>query len=84
MTPIKMTDFISVLLNNKREDLYKMESEILFSHNYILKFIETHYQFVNHEEVTKLMIMARRFRLSLQFIEKYKVPFQIEYFQNAI
>ena len=84
MTPVCMTDLISVLLENKREDNYKIESDIIFSHNYILKFIETHYKFVNHDEITKIMIMARRFRLSLQFMEGYKVPFQIEYFQNAI
>lgn len=30
------------------------------------------------------MILARRFRLSLQFIQQTKIPFQIDFFTNAI
>jgi hypothetical protein len=36
------------------------------------------------EEVVKIFILARRFRLSLQFIQSFNVDFQIEFFTNAI
>ena len=39
MTTVRMTDFISTLLMNKREDKFDIESEVMFSHNYILKFL---------------------------------------------
>ena len=39
---------------------------------------------MNPEEVIKIFILARRFRLSLQFLQDYHVPFQIEFFINAI
>ena len=39
MTTVRMTDFISTLLMNKREDQYDIDSEVMFSHNYILKFL---------------------------------------------
>jgi len=42
MTTVRMTDFISVLLMNKRVDKYDRSSEIMFSHNYIVKFLKTH------------------------------------------
>ena len=42
MTPIRMLDFISVLVENKRINQYDMESVILFSHDYILNFLKTH------------------------------------------
>lgn len=32
----------------------------------------------------KILILARRFRLSLQFLQQTKLPFQIEFFTNAI
>ena len=79
-----MLDFLSVLVENKKEDPYDLNSPILFSHNYILKFLETHKEFVNPEEVIKIFILARRFRLSLHFIQALQVPFHIDFFINAI
>ena len=64
-TTIKLIDFISVLVENKREDTSKMDSKIIFGHNFILKFLEHHKKFVNDDEVIKIFILARRFRLSL-------------------
>lgn len=34
--------------------------------------------------MVKILILAKRFRLSLQFIQTNKIPFQIEFFTNAI
>jgi len=65
MTIVRITDFISVLLMNKREDNNNVGSEIIFSHNYILKFFATHSAFLNNDEVTKILILQRRFRLTL-------------------
>ena len=84
MTIVRMTDFISVLLMNKRVDQHDISSPIVFSHNYILKFLDTHSRFINNEEVTKILILQRKFRLSLQFMRQSKVPFQIDFFTNAI
>ena len=41
-TPVKLIDFVSVLVMNKREDNDRFNSSIVFNHNYILKFLETH------------------------------------------
>ena len=57
MTIVRMTDFISVLLMNKRIDKYDISSDINFSHNYILKFLQTHARFTNNDEVAKILIM---------------------------
>ena len=84
MTIVRMTDFISVLLMNKRIDKYDYNSEVNFSHNYILKFLQTHSRFINNDEVAKILIMERRFRLTLQFMRQSKVGFQIEFFTNSI
>jgi len=57
MTIVRMTDFISVLLMNKRADNHNSNSQIIFSHNYILKFFETHKRFINNDELTKILIL---------------------------
>jgi len=75
MTLVRMTDFISVLLTNKRDSKHDVASEIIFSHNYIMKFLDTHSRFINSDEVTKILIMERRFRLTLQFMKTSRVPF---------
>lgn len=79
-----LLDFISVMIDNKREDNFKIDSQIQFSHNYILKFLNTHKKFVFNDQVIKILILARRFRLSLQFMDDEKIPFNIEFFTNAI
>ena len=84
MTTIRMTDFISVLLMNKRDNKHDINSDIIFSHKYILKFVETHSRFINADEVTKILILQRRFRLTLQFMRTTNVTFQIDFFTNAI
>lgn len=79
-----MTDFLSVLVMNKREDIFNDKSPVQFSHNYILQFLEEHKQFVKEEEVIKIFIMARKFRLTLQFIQNKKSEFNIDFFTMAI
>jgi len=49
-----------------------------------LKFLNTHKKFVFNDQVIKILILARRFRLSLQFKDNEKIPFNIEFFTNAI
>lgn len=84
MTPIKLTDFLSVLVANKREFLFEIDSEIIFSDSYILKFLDFHMKYAIPDEVIKIFILARRFRLSLVFIQKSKIQFQIDFFISAI
>ena len=64
-TPITMTDFVSILIENKRKSEFDFSSKLLFNHNYILKFLELHREFVKEDEVVKIFILCRKFRLSL-------------------
>ena len=56
MTQIKLTDFLSVLVANKRELKFIIDSKVVFSDSYILKFLDLHYEYVNPEEVIKIFI----------------------------
>ena len=84
MCPLKLADFVSVLVNNKRKDNYDLESELIFDHNYILKFLTTHQNFVIPHEILMIFITARKFRLSLYFLQSTDIPFRIEFFTAAI
>ena len=84
MTPVRLIDFISVMVLNKREDNNDMESKILFQHQTILDFLQHHKRFTVPEEIMKVLILSRRFRLSLQYIELSDTPFNIEFFTNSI
>ena len=63
-TIVKLVDFISVLVTNKREDKYG-SGEVLFPHSHIIKFLETHAEFLDATQAIKIFIMSRKFRLSL-------------------
>ena len=84
MTIVRLIDFISVMVLNKREDNNDMESKIIFNHQTILDFLQFQKQFAVPEEIMKVMILSRRFRLSLQYIDISKTPFVIEFFTNSI
>lgn len=45
-TPVQLLDFLSVMIENKRDNNYDLDSEIIFSHNYVLEFLEFHKEFV--------------------------------------
>ena len=79
-TPCGLLDFVSVLIMNKRDSA----GNVLFSHNYVLNFLEKHSKFVKDHEILKILILAGKFRLSLEFINKRKIEFEIEFFTNAI
>jgi len=38
-TPVRLIDFVSTMVLNKREDNYSLDSNIIFSHKYVLKFL---------------------------------------------
>lgn len=84
LTNIRLIDFLSVLIMNKRHVLHDIESPILFNHSEILQFIEKFQKFANPEEIVKVFIHAGKFRLSLRYMEISQVPFQIEFFELAI
>mmetsp|Transcript_12333 Transcript_12333/g.19143 ORF Transcript_12333/g.19143 Transcript_12333/m.19143 type:complete len:85 (-) Transcript_12333:2493-2747(-) len=84
MCPLKLADFVSVLVNNKRKDIYDLNSELIFYHNQILKFLKTHQKFVKPHEILMIFIMARKFRLSLYFIQTGNIEFRISFFTTAI
>jgi hypothetical protein len=73
MTTLQLIDFVSVMVLNKRIDPDDYKSEIIFSHKTILKFLETHEEFVKTDEVVKIFILSRRFRLTLYFMQQYRV-----------
>jgi predicted nuclease of restriction endonuclease-like (RecB) superfamily len=35
------------MIENKRENNHDLDSEIIFSHNYVLEFLDFHKEFVN-------------------------------------
>jgi hypothetical protein len=41
-TAVALLDFLSVMIENKREDKTRLDSKIMFSHNYVLQFLEMH------------------------------------------
>ena len=84
MSILRLIDFLSVMLSNKREDITDFNSKITFNHKAILNFLKIHDAFVLQDEVVKIFVLARRFRLSLQYIVQYKVPFDIEFFTFAL
>ena len=57
MTPARIIDFLSVLLMNKRVDPQDTESDVQFSHNYILKFLNIHKEYVNDDDVIKILVL---------------------------
>ena len=75
MTPVQLIDFLSVMVLNKRSDPDDFKSDIIFSHKKILQFLETHEEFVKAEEVVKIFILSKRFRLALYYISYSGVPF---------
>lgn len=53
---------------NKRLDQFDTESEVLFGHDYVVRFLERHKAFLNLEETIKVFIMSRKFRLAIQYL----------------
>lgn len=84
MTTVKFLDFISVMIENKREVQFVEDAPVIFTHKQILAFLTEMKQFAIPEEVIKILILARKFRLSLQYMEITNAPFVIEFFTNAI
>ena len=81
---VELLDFVSVLITNKRIDCDELSSPIQFSNKYVLRFLETHKHYAKADQVLKILILERKFRLSLQFLHESQTPFQIEFFTNAI
>ena len=84
MCLLKLADFVSVLVLNKRKNIYDLNSDMIFNHNQILRFLETHEKFVRPHEMLMIFIMARKFRLSLYFLLSTDISFSIDFFTTAI
>ena len=82
-TPVQLVDFISVLVMNKREDQFGT-GEVIFPNNHIVKFMETHKEFLAPNQAVKIFILSRKFRLALQYLAEYNVDFEIDFFTFAI
>lgn len=82
-TVVQLIDFISVLVNNKREDAFTF-GEVLFPHSHIVQFLETHRKFFVATQAIKVFIMSRKFRLALQYLSESGVEFEIDFFTFAI
>ena len=46
MSILRLIDFLSVMLSNKREDITDFNSKITFNHKAILNFLKIHDAFV--------------------------------------
>lgn len=55
---------------NKRLDQYDTESEVLFDHDYVVRFLERHKTFFTPLlfETIQVFIMSHKFRLSIQYL----------------
>jgi hypothetical protein len=49
---------------NKREDQFG-NGEVIFPNNHIVKFMETHKEFLAPNQAVKIFILSRKFRLAL-------------------
>jgi hypothetical protein len=56
----------------------------MFTHNHITEFLETHNEYFAPSRAIKIFIMSRKFRLALQYLIKFEVEFEIEFFTLAI
>ena len=72
------------MLYTKREDLFEIDSPILFTNNFILDFINIHVKFLIPEEVVRICILSRRFRLGINVLNNYNIVFSIEFFKQAL
>lgn len=45
-TPVQLLDFLSVMIENKRENNFDLDTSIMFTHNYVLEFLDYHKDFV--------------------------------------
>mmetsp|Transcript_17619 Transcript_17619/g.27262 ORF Transcript_17619/g.27262 Transcript_17619/m.27262 type:complete len:99 (+) Transcript_17619:759-1055(+) len=80
---VQLIDFISVLVNNKRNDQFSY-GEIIFPHSHIVKFLDIHSKFLKAPQAIKVFIMSRKFRLALQYLTETGVEFEIDFFTFAI
>lgn len=80
---MKLVDFISVLVNNKRDEKFG-EGEIIFPHSHIVDFMATQEEFLEPISAIKVFIMSRKFRLALQYLNSTGVDFDIEFFTFAL
>jgi len=71
-------------VTNKREELYNSEAEVIFPHNHVVEFLETHAEFMVAAQAIKVFIMSRKFRLALQYLTTTGVEFEIDFFTFAI
>lgn len=83
-TIVQLVDFISVLVTFKRKDPFDSRGEIIFPHNHVVKFLETHKEFLIPEQTIKVFIMSRKFRLALQYLTESGVAFEIDFLIFAI
>ena len=72
------------MIENKREVKFQDDAPVIFTHKQILGFLKDMEEFANPEEIIKILIIARKFRMSLQYMQISNAPFAIEYFTNAI
>ena len=69
---------------HKRIDQFDTESEILFNHNHVIKFLKRHNQFLNDEEAIKVFIMSGKYRLAIQHLKESGENFNVDYFTLAL
>lgn len=71
------------MVKNKRKKAYAA-SEIRFPHSDVLLFIDKHHEFLNPEQIIKVMILIPRFRLPLHILITNHVKFDMDFLTMSI
>jgi len=82
-TVVRLVDFISVMVSNKREDRYSFGT-IIFPYQHIIEFLEIHKKFMFTNQIIKVFILNSRFRLSIKYLTDEKIKFEMDFFSFAI
>jgi hypothetical protein len=81
-------DFLSVILQNKRIQFESDDvtiKQVIFGHNYIVKFLQRHQLVLDLESTIKVFIIERKFKLAIKYLMIIpKSEFRIEYFTMAL
>lgn len=84
-TTLRLVDFISVMVTNKRPN-QDPEASVLFTHDNIVTFCKRHEGFFEVDQAIKVFILSRKFRLALQYLTSKELPveFEMDFFRFAI
>ena len=84
MTTVKLLDFLSVMLCWKKQDAFDVDSKIIFGQKQIVNFIEEFREYAIVQEIVRICILNRQFKLALTLFHKFKIDFELEFLRQAL